>query len=737
MPIRSLLALLAAGAALAAAPEAAERGEALRASAREGDVAEVRRLLDQGTPPDARSENGATALWFAADTGRLDVVRLLLERGADVNAADAFFKATPLGQALNGGHAVVARLLLERGARDADVALRWAMRRPDLDLARLALATGRVEPLELLAARREAEAGGPGPIRELLEAAPAASPVRPPFAVRPERLAAYGGRYRDGQGGQIIVTVRGDGLVLEAAGQEDVALRAVGEDRFEDEAARVGVQFWGRAELVESMRVNRAGEVARFSPAADDQAPLPAAAAAGPPRAPRTAPRNWPSFRGADASGDGDGQGVPAAWSVPSGERIRFRTPIPGLAVSSPIVWGDRIFVTTAVSARDDRTFRTGIYGDGTAVDDLSEHSFRLYALDKATGRVLWEREAHRGSPLVRRHLKASQASATPATDGRRVVAVFGSIGLLVAYDVDGTRLWERDLGAMDCGDPIHGSVQWGHGSSPIVYRDTVIVQGDRQRDSFLAAYRLEDGAEAWRVPRDEASTWATPTVLRAPSGDELVTNGQTIRGYDPATGRLLWTLGPSSEVVVATPVVGSGLAFVTAGYPPVRPVYAVRPGQRGDLTLPEGRTGSAALAWSHRRGGTYIPTPIVYGGHLYTVNNNGILTCYRAETGERVYQTRLGGAGASFAASPVAADGRLYFASETGEVYVLRAGEAFELLATNDMDEVVMATPAISDGLLVVRTLGHVVGIGEVTVPSPAAGGGPDPPTPRGRFRR
>jgi outer membrane protein assembly factor BamB len=215
-----------------------------------------------------------------------------------------------------------------------------------------------------------------------------------------------------------------------------------------------------------------------------------------------------------------------------------------------------------------------------------------------------------------------------------------------------------------------------------------------------------------WRVARDEPSTWSTPNVVRAASGDELVTNGQKVRAYDPLTGKLLWTLGPNSEVVVATPVVAEGMALVTAGYPPVRPVYAVRPGHRGDLSLPEGQRSSDAVAWSHARGGTYIPTPLAYRGFLYTVNNNGILTAYRLATGEQVYQTRL--PMGSFSASPVAADGRLYFPSETGEVHVLRAGPEYQLLTTNAMDDVVMATPAISDGLMVIRTLKHVVGIAE-----------------------
>jgi outer membrane protein assembly factor BamB len=294
------------------------------------------------------------------------------------------------------------------------------------------------------------------------------------------------------------------------------------------------------------------------------------------------------------------------------------------------------------------------------------------------------------------------------------VVALFGTVGVLAAYDLEGKLLWKRDVGVLDCGDPVYGSADWGHASSPVIHGDEVIVQADRRKNSFIAAYRLRDGAEAWRVARDELSTWATPSVVRGPSGDELVTNGKKIRAYDPGSGKLLWTLGPNSEVVVATPVVGAGQVFLTAGYPPVRPVYAVRPGHRGDLSLPEGQTASAAIAWSHARGGTYLPTPILYGDQLYTCNSNGLLTSYRTDTGAPVYQTRLAEGGGSFSASPVAADGRLFFPAETGEVYVLRAGQQFELLARNEMDEVVMASPAISDGLLVVRTLGHVVGIGD-----------------------
>jgi outer membrane protein assembly factor BamB len=208
-------------------------------------------------------------------------------------------------------------------------------------------------------------------------------------------------------------------------------------------------------------------------------------------------------------------------------------------------------------------------------------------------------------------------------------------------------------------------------------------------------------------------SSWGSPAILSAAGRDELVTNGTKVRGYDPATGELLWTLGPNSEVTVATPVARDGVVYVTGGYPPVRPVYAIKAGAKGDISLPQGQEKSEAVAWSNTREGTYIPTPIAYGDYLFTCGNNGIVTVYDARTGERLARSRVG-AGGAFSASPVAADGRLYLANEDGEVHVVSADPKLAPIAKNEMKEVIMATPAISDGLIVVRTLGHVYGIGE-----------------------
>lgn len=427
---------------------------------------------------------------------------------------------------------------------------------------------------------------------------------------------------------------------------------------------------------------------------------------------------NWPSFRGPQASGVGEGP-APTSWDAEKSVNIAWKTPVPGLAHSSPVVWGDRVFVTTAVSTEADPYLRVGLYGDVDSVETKAEHTWRLYSLDKKTGKVLWEQVAHKGIPKVKRHIKATHANATPVTDGKHVVALFGSEGLF-CYDVDGKLLWQKDLGVLDSGWFYDPSYQWEYGSSPVIYKNLVIVQADIQKGSFIAAYDLKDGRQVWRTDRDEVPSWASPSVFETEKRAELVTNGtKSIRGYDPLTGKELWKLGPNSEIVTPTPIMAHGLFYVTAGYRPITPIYAIRPGSSGDLTLPKGTSTSAAIAWSKERGGPYMPTPIVYGDYLYTCANNGLLTAYNAKTGEEVYKERIAGTRTvAFTASPVAADGKLYFPSEDGDIFVVKAGPKFELLATNPMGEVLMATPAVSDGLLIVRGRGHVYGIREVKKP-------------------
>ncbi len=425
--------------------------------------------------------------------------------------------------------------------------------------------------------------------------------------------------------------------------------------------------------------------------------------------------QNWPSFRGPNASGVADGQDPPLTWDAQKGINVLWKTPIPGLAHSSPIIWGNRLYVTTAISRDPKADFRYGKAGEFAQepAQDRARHTWRVYCLDKNTGKIVWQRTAAEGVPQTKRHPASSQAAATPATDGKLLVAYFGSEGLY-CYDMNGKLVWKQDLGVIDPGWFLEPDFQWGVGSSPIIYKKLVIVQCDRQKDSFIAAFAFQEGKRIWLTPRQEIPSWGTPTVYEGKSRAELVTNAtKSIRGYDPLTGRELWRLSPNSETTIPTPIVAHDLIFVTNGYPKNQPIYAIRPGATGDISLKDNEESNQYIAWSKKRGGPAIPTPIVYGDYLYTCSEKGILAAYNAKTGERVHQQRISEKGGSFMASPVAADGKLYFASEDGEIYVVKTGPKYELLATNPVGEVLMATPAISEGAIFVRSQHHVYAFG------------------------
>jgi outer membrane protein assembly factor BamB len=436
-------------------------------------------------------------------------------------------------------------------------------------------------------------------------------------------------------------------------------------------------------------------------------------AGARPPSRAEAAKGSWPSFRGPHASGIAEGQNLPDEWNVKTGQNVLWRTPIPGLAHSSPIVWGNRVFVTTALSSDPKATFRPGLYGDGDASKDRSIHRWIIYALDKQSGKILWERVAYQGEPLEKRHIKATYANSTPATDGRIVVAWFGSQGVH-AYDVNGRFLWKVDLGRLDFGAYDIPSVEWGSASSPIIWKDLVILQCDTQTDSFILALNARTGETVWKTDRDEIPSWGTPTVATTSRGEELIANASNfIRGYDPRTGKELWRIGRSSKITAPTPIFADDVLVVASGRGPERPIFVVKAGARGDLTLPDGKTNSDAIIWSRTGRGPYMPTPLIYNGILYVLGNNGTFDAYNLKTGEELYRQRLPVIGSGFSASPVASDGKIYLSNEDGEIIVVGAGQKFAHIATNSMGELLMATPALSDGVMYVRSSASLFAIG------------------------
>lgn len=421
----------------------------------------------------------------------------------------------------------------------------------------------------------------------------------------------------------------------------------------------------------------------------------------------------WPSFRGREAAGVAEKQNLPDAWNPATGENVLWRTPIPGLAHSSPIVWGDTLFVTSAISSRPNATFKPGLYGDGDASEDASPQKWMLYAIDKKSGKIRWERIASQGEPRNKRHIKSTYASASPATDGRVVVAWFGSQGIF-AYDMNGGLRWSVDLGRVDMGAYDIPAYEWGPASSPIIWNDLVIVQCDTQADSFLIALDALTGETVWKTDRQELPSWGTPTVVNTPAGPELITNASNfVRGYDPMTGTELWKLGGSSKITAPTPIFANGLHIVSSGRAPERPVFAVKPGARGDLTLAKDATENAGVAWSKTGRGAYMPTPLAYRGIVYVLANNGVFDAYDGVTGKEIYRQRLQLVGSGYSASPVAADGKIYLSNEDGEMVVVEAGATFKQLATNSMGEMLMATPALSDGVMYVRGVSTLFAIG------------------------
>ena len=422
---------------------------------------------------------------------------------------------------------------------------------------------------------------------------------------------------------------------------------------------------------------------------------------------------SWGSFRGPSAGGVAADQNLPLTWDASTGDNLLWKTAVPGLAHSSPVVWGNQVFVTSAVSRRGDASFKPGLYGDGDSSEDRTLHRFVVASYDKRTGELIWQRVAAELEPIDKRHIKSTYANSTPATDGRVVVAAFGSQGLY-AYTVAGDLLWSADLGRLDMGAYDVPTYEWGPASSPIVWDGLVIVQADTQTDSFLLALDAVTGDLVWKTERDELPSWGTPTVIEGERGPELVSNGaKAIRGYDPRTGEELWTLGPSSKITAPTPIAADGLIVVASGRAPERPIHVIRHGSRGDLTLAKGETSSEAIAWMKLRRGSYMPTPIITDGRLYVLANNGVFDAYDLDTGEELYRQRLEHGGSGFSASPVAADGHIYLSSEDGDILVIQAGDTFEHVATNEIGELLMATPAISQGVMYVRGAQSLFAIG------------------------
>lgn len=423
---------------------------------------------------------------------------------------------------------------------------------------------------------------------------------------------------------------------------------------------------------------------------------------------------NWPSFRGVNASGIAGGQDLPLHWDTVTGKNIKWKIKIPGLGHSSPVVWENKVFITTAKGKDAEPYLRVGLYGESPDNPEDFDHHYMVYCIDRDTGKITWEKTAYVGVPKVSRHIKSSHATCTIATDGKHVAAFFGSQGLYV-YDMEGKLLWEKDLGLLDAGAFDRPEIQWGFGSSPVIFKDKLIVLCDVNNQSFIASFDVATGKENWRTLRDETPTWGTPTIHEGKDRTQVIVNGYKHRGgYDFYTGKALWWSSGGGDIPVPTPVIAHDLIFFSSAHGRMRPILAVKLNARGDISLGKDETSNEFVAWAELKKGAYIPTPIVYGDYLYVGRDTGTLTCYKAKTGEEVYKTTIADKRGAYSASPVAADGKIYFTEEHGIIHIIQAGPEYRHLASNKMDAPCMATPAISGKMLFIRTSSHLYAIGK-----------------------
>lgn len=423
--------------------------------------------------------------------------------------------------------------------------------------------------------------------------------------------------------------------------------------------------------------------------------------------------RQWPSYRGYFASGYLDDANLPDSFNIESSYHVKWNVQVPGLGLSCPVIWDGRIYITTAVSDQDKAGYLPGMYGDIEPVNDSSEHVWKVMCFDKTSGKLLWEQDAHRGIPMVKRHPKSSHANTSIATDGHHVIAFFGSEGLY-CYSSEGELLWERDFGLINSAWNLVESAEWEFSSSPVIFQDKVLIQADALNQSFVAVLDLHTGETIWRKERDEISGWCTPNIYFEGNNPRFVVNGYKHRGaYDLYNGEEIWRMSGGGDIPVPTPIVWKDLIFFNSAHGPNAPLMAVRNTVKGELGYPESEDEPGKdFAWFYNRQGAYMTSVLVYGDLLYRLRWNGNLSCFDARTGALLYRETVHPT--SFIACPVASDGKIYMVSENGDLYVAKAGKSYELLKKIPLGEVSLVTPGITEGMLILRTASRLIAVGE-----------------------
>jgi outer membrane protein assembly factor BamB len=423
--------------------------------------------------------------------------------------------------------------------------------------------------------------------------------------------------------------------------------------------------------------------------------------------------RQWPGYRGYMSSGVLDNASLPESFDLKKMVNIRWKVDVPGLGLSSPVIWDNKLFITTAISQADKDGFKPGIYGDISPVKDSSVHEWKVYCIDKNTGKMIWDRTSYKGVPKMKRHPKSTHANTSVATDGKYVVAFFGSEGLF-CYDMNGTLLWQKNFGMLKSVFFMVKTAEWEFASSPVIYNGVLVIQCDVLENSFVAAYDVKTGKELWKTQRDEYPGWCSPNIYTNAGKTYVALNGYKHRGgYDFVTGKEVWKMSGGGDIQIPTPIIGNDMIYFNSAHGKSSPIIAIKTNAVGDITLKENETTNQYIKWSLPRGGSYMHTLLLYKNHLYNVNWNGTIVCLDPLTGKEIYNAKLGKS-KSFIASPVASDGKVYIIDEEGTVYILQDGDRFKLLAEIPLNDICLTAPAITDGMIVFRTQRYLIGVGK-----------------------
>ncbi|XZE52190.1 PQQ-binding-like beta-propeller repeat protein [Planctomycetaceae bacterium SH139] len=694
-----------------------------------GDLPRVQACLDADVPVDAANRYGVTALLLAVEHSHPEIAELLLEKGANPSVRDRFYGFTPMSWAvIRKQHATITELV-NAGADDSIATLSRAIQQNKTEVVSAILAAHTLDNDAIRNAAILARAQKRTQLLEqLLENLP--QDMRELPAVDPETLDEFVGYFEDKQGQGLLVSASDQTLAFKLGdiGSKQTVYQTA-DDQFEAGLTKLVFKRDNDGKIVGLTRHFRTDRN-QFSRIADTPpADKPNDVATGEEEfdidrdwlaeVPESFRDDyqfentpWSGFRGYLARGISSDANIPTDWDLSTGRNLAWKASIPGLANSCPIVWEDRIYLTTAVSKNEQASgFSTGLSGDVASVTEADPWSFRLLCLDLKSGELIWEREAYEGIPAVKRHAKSSHANATPVTDGRLIVASFGTEGVY-CYDTDGNQVWKRDLGLLDSGWFYDRTYQWGFGSSPCLVDNRLILQCDIQDQSFLIALDFETGETIWKTDREEIPTWGSPVAYTTPTGTPIVvvSGTQANAAYDSRDGRELWRVGGFSEIVAPTPQVTPSGVLLASGYSPVQPLAMVAADAEGQLELREVEEPADDFVWAKLRGGPYMSTPIIHNGLLYVCSTNGVLDCYVAATGRRLYKERIRGQGASsFTGSPVASANHTYFPSEQGVIKIVRSGPKFELIGSPSIDEATLSTPAISQGYLLIRGERHL----------------------------